>query len=251
MELKQLKVLYVEDDEETREALARFLKRRVGKVLTAPSGEEGIEKFNEEKPDIIIADLLMPGINGLEMIEVIREVDTDCRVIITSTVNDVNTIISVVDLGIDHYIIKPIDTEDLENKLNHLADAIGRKRKAQVQKRTLVDAKRKGIVEDEIRKEFLKLLKSASGKGARDVTVLIRGDSIEITAYSTMTALEATVSSNPRNVVMIEQNRKLFYGELACDIEQMAARMIGSDLVLSSVEINGTKGVDKLRLTIL
>ena len=115
--LKNLKVLYVEDDDNTRAGLERFLKRRFGKVYTAENGEKGIESFNEHHPDIAIIDILLPGISGLEMIKKIRETDSKCRFFITSTVSDVSTILKAVDLDISNYIIKPINTDELEEKL--------------------------------------------------------------------------------------------------------------------------------------
>lgn len=251
-DLKKVKVLYVEDDLETRVALTKFLKRRVGKVFTAASGKEGIEQFKENKPDIIIADLLMPEIGGLEMIEKIRsEGYDDCHVLITTTISELNTIIKAVDLGIDHYIIKPIDTDELEQKLLHMVGTIIKKNDSQNRVCDFGTLENKGVVEDEIRKEFLKILKSTSGKGARDVSVFLRNREIDIIAYNAMTIMETTVLNNPKNVAIIEQNRKLFYGEIASQIEQMAGQMLGVKLQLLSIEINGIKGVDKLMLTIV
>ena len=122
--LKNLKVLYVEDDDNTRAGLERFLKRRFGKVYTAENGEKGIESFNEHHPDIAIIDILLPGISGLEMIKKIREIDSKCRFFITSTVSDVSTILKAVDLDISNYIIKPINTDELEDKLKRTGSSI-------------------------------------------------------------------------------------------------------------------------------
>ncbi|MEL7657356.1 MAG: response regulator, partial [Bacillota bacterium] len=123
-DLKNLRVLYVEDDEATREALSKFLNRRAGKLHVASDGEEGIRKFNECKPNLLIVDLIMPGMSGLEMIGEIRKQNKECRILITSTINEINTVIEAVDLGIDHYIIKPIDMEDLERKLEGVSEGI-------------------------------------------------------------------------------------------------------------------------------
>ena len=65
--LQYLRVLYVEDDEATRDALSRFLKTRVGKLAAVSSGEEALKKFDEYKPNLIIADLIMPEMSGLEI----------------------------------------------------------------------------------------------------------------------------------------------------------------------------------------
>lgn len=72
MYLTQLKILYVEDDDDTRENLKQYLRKKAGKVVTAADGAEGLRKYEEEKPDIVIADLLMPGLSGMEMLKRIR-----------------------------------------------------------------------------------------------------------------------------------------------------------------------------------
>jgi len=123
-DINNLRVLYVEDDVATREALSKFLNRRVGKLFLASDGEEGICRFQECKPNLLIVDLIMPGISGIQMIAEIRKQDKDCRILITSTVSEINSVIEAVDLGIDHYIIKPIDMEDLEKKLEGISEGI-------------------------------------------------------------------------------------------------------------------------------
>ena len=65
--LANLKVLYVEDEEFHREQLGIFLKRRVGKLYLAENGKDGLNKFKEFNPDIVITDLKMPEMDGIEM----------------------------------------------------------------------------------------------------------------------------------------------------------------------------------------
>ena len=115
--LKELKVLYVEDDQATAEELSQFLKRRVGKVYVARDGQQGLELFEENKPDIIIADLFLPKIGGIEMVKAIRSKGFETPVIITSAVSDSNVILSAVDAGILKYLLKPIRTTELLREL--------------------------------------------------------------------------------------------------------------------------------------
>ena len=65
--LRELTLLYVEDEEEIREQLSRFLRRRVGTLYTAANGKEGLEMFRQHQPDLVITDIEMPIMNGLEM----------------------------------------------------------------------------------------------------------------------------------------------------------------------------------------
>ena len=106
--LKNMKVLYVEDDPQAREELLEVLKRRVGKVFAGENGKQGLELYLDHEPDIVIADLYMPEMDGLEMIRQIRAAGHAPEVIVTSAVEDANTIIGAIDAGVTKYILKPV-----------------------------------------------------------------------------------------------------------------------------------------------
>ena len=72
------KILVVDDLADIREFYARFLQRKKFTVFTAPSGEEGREIFQKERPHIVISDLRMDGMGGVEMLKKIREMDKEC-----------------------------------------------------------------------------------------------------------------------------------------------------------------------------
>ena len=71
--LKNIKLLFVEDDDIQRTELCTFLKRRVDKIYSAKNGEEGFEKYLSLKPDMILTDLRMPKVDGLDLVKRIRE----------------------------------------------------------------------------------------------------------------------------------------------------------------------------------
>ena len=249
-ELKNLKVLYVEDDEATREALSKYLGRRVGKVFVASDGEEGVRKFLECRPNLLIVDLIMPGMSGLDMIGEIRKQDRECRILITSTVNEINTVLEAVDLGIDHYIVKPIDTEDLEKKLGGMAqELLLREAKSHPCCFTNLDNTR--LAEDMIRREFLKIMKTFSGKGPQDVKVLLFENQAEITALDTATVMEKTIATNRRNLSMIEQFRRIFYEEISGQLEECVEVSTGFQVRVSSIFVDALKRLDKIILTIV
>ena len=90
-QLKRLTVLYVEDDELTREMYSQFLTRMVGVLITAKDGKEGLVAYHEHKPDVIITDITMPVIDGLEMLKHVRTVDASLPAIVLSAFEmDVN-----------------------------------------------------------------------------------------------------------------------------------------------------------------
>lgn len=249
-DLSCLRILYVEDDDATREAFSRFLKHRTGKLFTASTGEEGLQKFQECRPNMLIVDLILPGISGLEMIAEIRKNDRECRVLIASTVNELGTVLEAVDLGIDHYIVKPIDTEDLVRKMEGIAEGI-LKREVKSQGINLALLENSGAMEDAIRREFLRLLKTYSGKGPRDVKVLLFENRVEITAIDAITAMEKTVAANGRNLSMAEQFRRLFYEEISPKLEECVEQSTGYRTKVTSLQSDGARKVDRIILTVL
>lgn len=249
-DLNCLRVLYTEDDNATREAFSKFLKLRVGKLLAASTGEEGFQKFLQHRPNLLIVDLIMPGMSGLEMIGEIRKIDRESHIMITSSVNELNTVLEAVDLGIDHYIVKPIDTEDLVRKMEGIARDILR-REEKSRSINLASLGNSGSMEDAIRRDFLKLMKTCSGKGPQDVKVLLFENQVEITVIDAATVMEKTVTANRKNISMAEQFRKLFYGEISQRLEENVGQAIGYQAKVTAILADGAKRVDKIILTVV
>lgn len=110
-------ILYVEDDNESRDELLLFLRRRCGKLLVAANGEEGFDQFMRETPDVIITDIQMPVMNGLEMIKKIRESGSDVPVLVTSAFNEQRYLSEADDVGVNDYTLKPINLMELDKKV--------------------------------------------------------------------------------------------------------------------------------------
>lgn len=245
--LKQVKVLYVEDEDETRAELYEFLKRRVGKIYVAEDGAAGLEMYRENSPDIIIADLFMPRLSGVDMVRKIKKEGHNPGVIITSAIDDVNVILRAVDVGIDKYIIKPIDINQLLEALAPLASKIVEERK-EIPAMS-VDYKKK--LEDEIKKVFAGFLKSSTGKGPKDVSVFLSEHAVEVTAYDVLTAYEKSILENSQNSVVIKQNRDLFYHAKAPDICKLIEGILERKVKLEKVCTDVEKGVNKIMISIL
>lgn len=86
--LLQLTLLYVEDEDIARLSIGGFLRRKVGELLLASNGSEGLQLYREKRPAVVITDLEMPIMNGMEMIRRIRELDHDIPIIITTAYDD-------------------------------------------------------------------------------------------------------------------------------------------------------------------
>jgi CheY-like chemotaxis protein len=125
--LKDQRVLFVEDEELAREKLAKLLTKLFKEVVLASNGLEGLEKFQKskitnEKIDLIISDINMPIMNGLEMLEKIREIDYFVPLIFTTARSETDNLLKAIDLNVSNYIIKPIDTSLLVRKITEVCE---------------------------------------------------------------------------------------------------------------------------------
>ena len=119
--LATLTVLYVEDDEITRAQLARFLRRRVGRLVEAADGADGLERFRAERPDFVITDVEMPKMGGLAMSEAIRRLDPTIPIVVITAFEEVGYLRRSIDAGVDTFVTKPVDVDKLEGVLTALA----------------------------------------------------------------------------------------------------------------------------------
>jgi len=107
--LSQATLLYVEDDKVIRDILERRLAKHVKELYVAVDGQDGFEKFNQYKPDIILTDITMPRMNGIEMSKKIKEIDTQIPIVIMSAHSDTSYLLEAIKLGINGYLLKPVD----------------------------------------------------------------------------------------------------------------------------------------------
>lgn len=107
--LSKMSILYVEDNETIQMVFSNILKKFIKHLYIAKDGEEGLEKFKQKNPDLIITDIQMPKMNGIEMIKNIRKKNKNIPIIITTAFNDINYAIEAIKLGVDSFFLKPID----------------------------------------------------------------------------------------------------------------------------------------------
>ena len=104
-----LKVLYVEDDLLIQEQIGRFLLRFFKDITYAHNGRDGLDKYNKSDYDIVITDINMPVMDGMEMLKNIKKINEEQIVIITSAHNNSDNLVKLIELGADRFIMKPID----------------------------------------------------------------------------------------------------------------------------------------------
>ena len=86
-------------------------------IAHARSGEDGIRKYEELRPDVVTIDIIMPGIDGIEAAVRIRRIDPDAKMVMLSSLCDEATMKELEDAGLEHVVEKPIDAEKLLNEL--------------------------------------------------------------------------------------------------------------------------------------
>jgi len=123
-ESSKLKLLYVEDDELARSSTIPILQEFFKSVVVAVDGRDGLKKYNKENFDLIITDINMPYMNGLEMIEEIRKNNADISVLVLSAYNETEFFIDSIRLDIEGYLFKPIDLEQFLNVIKKVTNKI-------------------------------------------------------------------------------------------------------------------------------
>ncbi len=110
--MKNLKVLIVEDEQKLAKLLQKSIQDMFYKVIIAKDGLEGFKKYQTFKPDLIISDILMPNLDGLEMSKQIRFENSEIPIIILSAHSEKERLLMAIDLHINKYFIKPFDIEE-------------------------------------------------------------------------------------------------------------------------------------------
>jgi len=121
---KNLKLLYVEDNKEARESTVLVLEEFFDNIIIAIDGKDGYDKFQENKIDVIITDINMPRLNGLEMTAKIKELDSDIPILILSAYNESEFFMDSIKIGIEGYLFKPIDIEQFMSVLSKVTQRL-------------------------------------------------------------------------------------------------------------------------------
>ncbi|AXK49142.1 DNA-binding response regulator [Aliarcobacter trophiarum LMG 25534] len=126
--MKNLRVLIVEDEQKLANLIRSSIKELFFKVTTAKDGLDGFNKFKTFKPDIVISDITMPNLSGLEMCKKIKDQNSSISIIILSAYSQKEMLLQAIDLGISKYFIKPFDIESFIDYLKELSNKINKER---------------------------------------------------------------------------------------------------------------------------
>jgi DNA-binding response OmpR family regulator len=109
-----IKILVVDDEPEACDALKEFLSMKGYEVSTAQDGQTALRKIKEYDPQIVLLDVIMPGMNGIKVLQEIKKMDPKIGVIMVTVVTDEAQAKKTLELGAYDYITKPVDLNYLE-----------------------------------------------------------------------------------------------------------------------------------------
>ena len=151
-----LTLLYVEDDEIIRQNAVEYLSSYFKEVFQAQDGEIALKIYREKKPDIIITDIEMPRLSGLDMAKKIRKSDKSTPIIVATAFTDTSYLLRAVELQLIKYLTKPISSKKLKEALSLVAEHLNLNSIVSINQVTQYDKFNKILVVDE---KIIKLTK--------------------------------------------------------------------------------------------
>ncbi|MDQ3554804.1 MAG: response regulator transcription factor [Chloroflexota bacterium] len=112
-------VLIVDDEPTLRETLAESLEQDGLRVVTAADGREALERFRAERPDLILLDLMLPGLSGIEVCRIIRQESSVAILMLTARDSELDKVVGL-ELGADDYVTKPFSLRELQARIRAL-----------------------------------------------------------------------------------------------------------------------------------
>lgn len=125
-------LLYVEDEAATREQVSRILTAKGYQLITCENGQQGLDAYREQRPDMVLTDIMMPRMNGLDMARQIRAMEPEAQIICMTAFSETNYLIEAIDIGISQFVPKPIEFSRLLAALDHCLAIIELKKRHRI-----------------------------------------------------------------------------------------------------------------------
>ena len=127
---KEITILFAEDEKRLAKLIESAIESYFDSFIMVSNGEEAIKKYHKIKPDIIITDIMMPKMNGLELAKEIKSIDEDIPIIILSAYSHTDMLLEAIEIGVKKYFIKPFNPDEL---LQYLTTLIPKVRKNKIE----------------------------------------------------------------------------------------------------------------------
>ncbi|HTN70114.1 MAG TPA: sigma-54 dependent transcriptional regulator [Methylomirabilota bacterium] len=173
--MSQPLLLVVDDEPGVRQSL-QLVFNKTYRVIEATSAEEAMQKLTDERPDVVLLDIVMPGTDGLDVLKQMKSIHPDGQVIMLTALNTARTAFAAKGTGAFDYVTKPFDVEELRLRVEHALEKIQLSREVE---RLKEEVGRKYGVEHIIgkSKQIIDVFKAVSMVAAKKSTVLITGES--------------------------------------------------------------------------
>jgi len=126
---KKLTAMVVEDEKVTNELLSSTFKNFFSSVNSYFDGESALKGYEENKPDVVFVDIIMDGMDGIELSRKIRAINPNQIIIVISASNDMQKISESIEVGVNSFIQKPIDTKKIIELLGNVVAMVAKKKK--------------------------------------------------------------------------------------------------------------------------
>ena len=135
-------LLYVEDEADARQMVARMLAMNYPNLIiySAENGVAGLEVYSLKNPDIVMTDINMPVMDGIRMSREIKAINPEARIIAVTAHSDTSYLLSAIEIGVHHYVLKPLNYQELFNVIDKVLEQIALKRLVADQHRRIVDS---------------------------------------------------------------------------------------------------------------
>lgn len=230
---QNLNILYVEDDEFVRSSTSKLFEKFFKHVDVAEDGLLGLQKFENGTYDLIITDLNMPNMDGIEMSQKIKDLDFRQPIVVISAHNESELLLSLIDIGVDGFLLKPIKTEQLLRSLSSICANISDTKMLREYQSRMEDAY------SELQKKFESKLEAEN----KNITLsTIMADQIELSD----TQLKYLTTSTPQKVFTTDDINKVFN----IDVSEVSAclRELESDIESNCENLSNNINEDTLQL---
>ncbi|AJE02605.1 sigma-54-dependent transcriptional regulator [Geobacter pickeringii] len=169
----RLKVLYVEDEPDLRERIRIVLEMYFETVIASSDGKEALALFDREHPDVVVSDIKMPIMDGLELARCIRERAPETPVVLSTAFTDTAYLLQAIEFGVSAYIRKPLDCRELVAAVSRVAAPV-------LQRRELEEARRREQVSLELllgeSPAIQRVIQQSRRVAETDFSILIQGE---------------------------------------------------------------------------
>jgi len=173
--MNKYKVLVIDDDDQVRTGLATLLERNHYQVYTASTGKAGVVQVLENNPDLVLSDIMMPEMDGFEMLKKLKKMDPELPVVLMTGYSSIEGAIKAIRYGADEYLTKPLDHVEVLHVIEKMQKQQELTKQNDMMKQRLTHMPKQALIGESIAMKEVKREISRSAKS--DISVLILGES--------------------------------------------------------------------------